>query len=634
MVERGRTLCTDASVAIFHTVFTITNRLLKIDRNRIMVKSTQKPRVHRPMLWRMEGGSGVRHAKSERIHPNCTPECPGHFGLNVNAPRNKRTRQPTRDEIISGLQMGPASDELARCNLLPMTQEEIGNAGSTSLDMVMDEDESMNMDVDNGDGQSSHGFQQASAEAGPSMLSNRLSSPMTRSTGPSPRQSRLTTPIISRSASVNRDDWYPIEESETRSFNILYVPDPSRAVSRREAESDLAWATREITFRQFDAIKDLTGFVYKQRENKTGVKVRVTEWLWFILQMDDYDKGEAFKIDFMPWDTFRDIVLNPKADPTAWNGLASKDGIIGGIDYSIDYRSDQNAYGLDKGRLARYEVNIKALAFLTQLWPPIEQIRSAGKKWPTTCHLQMIAQLKGNYSPFTSQLEDGADIQEDTVLKRSNSDCGKHIILPSVASKYRTWNHLRSCINDDEIWMAQEYVETLGTIGEWRAFVIGGRIMSVVHTHKRSDGMWTGVQTESFLKTEEIKELIEHAPKPINAAELRKNIVNPQSGTILVRDDGKSQFRNFVLDTWRDLVLRETRLGGAKSSLAVFCRMDIGLKFLPEGPPQYFVNEVERSPTTSLWFSCNPSNTMGTMADTFAMVFRQWIKDIRNPYVL
>ncbi|KAI5999281.1 hypothetical protein EDD15DRAFT_2193943 [Pisolithus albus] len=61
--------------------------------------------------------------------------------------------------------------------------------------------------------------------------------------------------------------------------------------------------------------------------------------------------------------------------------------------------------------------------------------------------------------------------------------------------------------------------------------------------------------------------------------------------------------------------------------------MDIGLKFLPEGPPQYFVNEVERSPTTSLWFSCNPSNTMGTMADTFAMVFRQWIKDIRNPYI-
>ncbi|KAI5997365.1 hypothetical protein EDD15DRAFT_2194464 [Pisolithus albus] len=46
-----------------------------------------------------------------------------------------------------------------------------------------------------------------------------------------------------------------------------------------------------------------------------------------------------------------------------------------------------------------------------------------------------------------------------------------------------------------------------------------------------------------------------------------------------------------------------------------------------------FVNEVERSPTTSLWFSCNPSNTMGTMADTFAMVFRQWIKDIRNPYI-
>ncbi|KIK21077.1 hypothetical protein PISMIDRAFT_24004 [Pisolithus microcarpus 441] len=98
-------------------------------------------------------------------------------------------------------------------------------------------------------------------------------------------------------------------------YPLPSITKPSKkscAVSRREADTDLAWATREITHGQFEAIKYLTGFVYKQRETKTGVKVRVTEWLWVILQMDDYDK--------------------------AWNKLASKDGIIGGIDYSIDYR--------------------------------------------------------------------------------------------------------------------------------------------------------------------------------------------------------------------------------------------------------------------------------------------------------
>ncbi|KAI6095870.1 hypothetical protein EDD16DRAFT_1528357 [Pisolithus croceorrhizus] len=156
----------------------------------------------------------------------------------------------------------------------------------TSGDIVMDEDESMVMDINEAAGQSSSGLRQASLEA----------------------------------------------ESETRRFNILYVPNPSHVVSsKQEVESDLTWATQEITNSQFRAIKDLTGCVNKQWANKTGLQ------LWLIIQMDEYDKGEAFKIDYVLWETFRDIVLDSQANPTAWN-LAKKDGIIGSIDYSIDYR--------------------------------------------------------------------------------------------------------------------------------------------------------------------------------------------------------------------------------------------------------------------------------------------------------
>ncbi|KAI6012119.1 hypothetical protein PISMIDRAFT_22789 [Pisolithus microcarpus 441] len=88
----------------------------------------------------------------------------------------------------------------------------------------------------------------------------------------SPFQLCLTTPVILRSLLVNRDNWYLIKKSVMKRFNILYIPNPSHA-------------------------------------------------LWVILKMDDYDKQEAFKINYMLWENFRDIILNPQANPTAWNEL-------------------------------------------------------------------------------------------------------------------------------------------------------------------------------------------------------------------------------------------------------------------------------------------------------------------------
>lgn len=64
--------------------------------------------------------------------------------------------------------------------------------------------------------------------------------------------------------------------------------------------------------------------------------------------------------------------------------------------------------------------------------------------------------------------------------------------------------------------------------------------------------------------------------------------------------------------------------------------MDVGIKIDPSGEerPQYFINEVERTTTTSIWLYHFVRGTMRTLGDTFAMVFKQWLKDIQNPYVL
>lgn len=82
--------------------------------------------------------------------------------------------------------------------------------------------------------------------------------------------------------------------------------------------------------------------------------------------------------------------------------------------------------------------------------------------------------------------------------------------------------------------------------------------------------------------------------------------------------------------------MRETKDTGAKPSLCVFCRLDIGIRIDPSGrsQPEYFVNEVERSQNTSLCLYHFVGKTMGTFADTFAMVLKRWVMDMRNPYIL
>jgi hypothetical protein len=51
------------------------------------------------------------------------------------------------------------------------------------------------------------------------------------------------------------------------------------------------------------------------------------------------------------------------------------------------------------------------------------------------------------------------------------------VLMPTHVVK-RNWDYLRSQLDVPRSWwMAQSYVETLVKLGEWRSFVIGGRIV-------------------------------------------------------------------------------------------------------------------------------------------------------------
>ena len=166
-------------------------------------------------------------------------------------------------------------------------------------------------------------------------------------------------PLIGTAMSGTPQNWYPRQASINRTFNVLFVPDPHHAAEKRSEMTTLSWVTQDIPLAMYKTIAHLKGHVYKTYENKNTSTVRVSlnEWvsacqshgtctdmptswvqLWLALRMGNYSKGMAFKFTYMTWETFRDTILELDPECKGWNGLSSVDCIIGGIDYSINYR--------------------------------------------------------------------------------------------------------------------------------------------------------------------------------------------------------------------------------------------------------------------------------------------------------
>ncbi len=85
-----------------------------------------------------------------------------------------------------------------------------------------------------------------------------------------------------------------------------------------------------------------------------------------------------------------------------------------------------------------------------------------------------------------------------------------------------------------------------------------------------------------------------------SAVVMEGGTVHSSSPTIAQRE-----FDEFVLSTWKALVTMETKQHGVIPSLHLFCRFDVSVMPVEKESTQlgYFVNEVERSLTISLWLS-------------------------------
>jgi hypothetical protein len=165
-----------------------------------------------------------------------------------------------------------------------------------------------------------------------------------------------------------------------------------------------------------------------------------------------------------------------------------------------------NEYGLDKHNLDIYMSSHINLSRLVYMWPPLQQINSIGSKRQLIRHLDFTASKTSSLRPRTVILKDGDLIPNDAVIKRSHSDCGHHVLL--VNDDGRNWESLNQHPKiPGAVWMAQAYVPTLRSLGEWRVFIVGGRAIYTVHTkYNEEKKTWTWEPVDDFYALEELRQ--------------------------------------------------------------------------------------------------------------------------------
>ena len=86
-------------------------------------------------------------------------------------------------------------------------------------------------------------------------------------------------------------------------------------------------------------------------------------------------------------------------------------------------------------------------------------------------------------------------------------NCSLHVILLDAGDHQCFWKYLNDLVPNGEIWMSQEYTDSLKKVGEWRVFISGRdsqrSCLWCTPTLRSQDGGARAVQ--SFMTLEEIE---------------------------------------------------------------------------------------------------------------------------------
>jgi hypothetical protein len=161
----------------------------------------------------------------------------------------------------------------------------------------------------------------------------------------------------------------------------------------------------------------------------------------------------------------------------------------------MDVYSD-TIYGIKGEDKIRFCNAYTDLSYCLLVWPSPSEMRLSGTKHEWIRQLDRIAKSQGNPRPITLSLREGCTVPTNGtwVLKREFSENCQHVeivdFLDSVTRKknlQRVWKDTRY------LWVLQTYVPLLERWGEWRVFLIGGKVRYIVQTtkvHGRERDKW------------------------------------------------------------------------------------------------------------------------------------------------
>jgi hypothetical protein len=102
---------------------------------------------------------------------------------------------------------------------------------------------------------------------------------------------------------------------------------------------------------------------------------------------------------------------------------------------------------------------------------------------------------------------------------------------------------------------------------------------------------------------------------------------NPEA-TLDDTRNSEAELFDFARQTLAAAIKFETMKYGAKPSISLFCRMDIGLIHNQNSGLDYFVNEVERTATVGLWSGGQGNRRCaGLVAVEFSKCFPAWLDE-------
>ncbi|KAJ6601560.1 hypothetical protein B0H10DRAFT_2082143, partial [Mycena sp. CBHHK59/15] len=351
---------------------------------------------------------------------------------------------------------------------------------------------------------------------------------------------------------------------------LLYVTSPSYAVEApKQNLPDWSpdWYTLEEKKRFLTT--ETVGFFFLEWAGKADfvedvVWMTTSHWVHWSRRTDLF-------VDVLSFGTFATMVTTGQD----FEYIQRFDIVFGGCEYTVDAVEAGNFTGQDEHDL--FMQRMEELSCKTLVWPNPRHALWYCEKWQLIQELDRNRRNRNAYAPPGNEsFETGTQFSHHRP-QREGSGCSQmrhfHTVTAGLSKRALTdiLAHNRAILDARKqeptafgmLWLVQELVEPLRRHGEWRVFVVGGKIIGF--NIIAQDGVLMLSCTSRWSKAR--------------------------------RDHAMAKLHEYVLLTLKVLV-PERRPNSAKIALRDFVRVDMSFIAKPNGQlDQLLVNEIEMQPT-------------------------------------